>query len=65
VSGEPTVAELRRRLRASAVLDGAQKRAWSAVLPHMAAAHRRELMAILEMEWQGAGGAGRSGESPA
>ena len=46
----PRLAELRRLLRASAVFDPAQKRAWLAVLPHLAPAHRRELLAILELE---------------
>ena len=46
----PTLAELRRRLRASAVFDAAQKRAWIDVLPHLAPAHRVELLAILELE---------------
>jgi len=51
VSGRsPTLAELRRLLRASLVLEPAQKRAWLAVLPHLAPAHRRELLAILELE---------------
>jgi hypothetical protein len=48
----PTLAELRRRLRASAVLDAAQKRAWNDVLPHLAPAHRVELLAILLLEHQ-------------
>ena len=62
---EPTLAELRRRLRASAVLDVAQKRAWRAVLPHMAAAHRRELWAILEMEVEDEGEGARFGDRSA
>jgi hypothetical protein len=46
----PTLAELRRLLRASAVFDTAQKRAWLGVLPHLAEAHRAELLAILRLE---------------
>jgi hypothetical protein len=46
----PTRAELRRLIRASAVFDAAQKRAWIGVLPHLAPAHRAELLEILRLE---------------
>ena len=46
----PSLTELRRLVRSSATLDGAQKRAWIGVLPHLAPAHRVELRAILELE---------------
>ena len=43
-------AELRALIRRSRALDPVQKRAWLAVLPHIAPVHRAELAAILEIE---------------